>query len=153
MGRYYPRGKTQYHALPAVADPDAGPTRPELDAGTRLTDIASVSGFTLNNSPAPTPDLDSKFTSSVPGEDTAETPSFTFWDDDDDTTIRDVLAKDTSLFIVRMPYGDVPGKRCEVWDVTSTGVNDGTDMGTPGQFMVGFSVNETPVQDAVIPAA
>lgn len=152
MARYFPRGKTQYHALPAVANPAVGPTRPEIDAGTRLMGIASISGFTLSNAPSPTPDLDDTFDSSVPGVDTAADSSLTFWDDDVDTEQRDVLAKDTALFICKMPLGDVAGKRCELWDVTSTGVNDGTDLSAAGQFMVGFSMNSRPNQNAVIPA-
>lgn len=152
MARYFVRGKTQFHALPAVANPAVGPTRAEITAGTRLTNIASYTGFKLSNSPVTTPDLDSRFDSTVPGVDSADNPSLTFWDDDADTVIRDVLAKDTQFFIYKMPLGDVPGKRCELWDVTSTGVNDGDDMSAAGQFTVGFSVNDVPNQDAIVPA-
>lgn len=153
MTRFYRKGKTKFFALPAVANPSTGPTRVEITAGTPLTDIAAVSGFSLTGSTVPTPDLDSRFVTSVAGDDTVENPSITFWDDDDETEIRDVLAKDTELFIVYMPYGDVPTKRCEVWQVTSLGVNDQIDLSAAGQFMVGFSVNEVPEQNAVIPAA
>jgi hypothetical protein len=153
MGKFYRRGTTRFYALPAVANPAVGPTRPELTAGTWLRRIATVGGFSISNSPVPTPDLDARFTTSVPGEDTAENPSLTFWDDPQDTTNRDVLAKDTDLYIVYMPYGDVPGERCEVWDVRSTGVNDQIDLAAAGQFQVGFSVNEVPNQNAIIPAA
>lgn len=153
MSRFYRKARTKYFALPAVADPKTGPTRVEIDAGTPLTDIAAISGFSLTGSTVPTPDLDSRFVSSVPGDDTVENPSITFWDDDTATEIRDVLAKDTELFIVYMPYGDVPAKRCEVWQVTSLGVNDQVDLSAAAQFMVGFSVNEVPEQNAVVPAA
>lgn len=153
MSRFYRKGKTKYVACPAIANPTVGPTRAELTAGTPLTDIAAISGFNLTGSTVPTPDLDSRFVSSVAGDDTVSDPSITFWDDDATTAIRDVLAKDTRQFIVYLPYGDVPGKRCEVWDVTSLGVNDQVDLSAAAQFMVGFSVNEVPVQDAVVPAA
>ena len=153
MSRFYRKGKTKFWVLPAVANPQVGPTRAEWTAGTRLTDIAAVSGFNLNDSTVATPDLDSKFVTSVAGDTTVSDPSITFWDDDEDTTNRDVLAKGTRQFIAYAPYGDVPGKRCELWDITSLGVNDQIDLSAAAQFMVGFSVNEEPVQDAVIPAA
>lgn len=153
MPKFFRRGVTEFHALLALAAPQTGPTRVELTAGTRLNRIATVSGFSITNSPVPTPDLDNSFTTSVPGEDSAADSSLTFWDDDEDTATRDVLAKGTDLFIVYMPYGDVPGARCEVWNVRSTGVNDQIDLSAAGQFLVGFSVNEVPNQNAIIPAA
>ena len=153
MSKFFRRGVTKFVACPSVANPDAGPTRAELTAGTPLRRIASVGGFSITNSPVATPDLDSRFTTSVPGEDTAADSFLTFWDDDEESETRDVLAKDTELFLVYMPYGDVPTKRCEVWQVTSTGVNDQIDLSAAGQFQVGFSVNEVPNQQGVIPAA
>jgi hypothetical protein len=151
MSRFYRKGKTRYIACPVVVG--SSPTRAEITAGTPLTDIAAISGFNLTGSTVPTPDLDARFVSSVPGDDTVDNPSITFWDDDASTVIRDVLAKNTQLCIVYLPYGDVPTKRCEVWRVTSLGVNDQIDLSAAGQFMVGFSVNEVPSQNSVIPAA
>lgn len=150
MARFFRRGVTVFYALPAVVG--SSPTRAEITAGTKLTGIAAIAGFAISNSPVATPDLDARFTTSVPGEDTAPTSELTFWDEDNDTTNRDVLAKDTEVFVIYMPYGDVPGKRCEVWDVTSTGVNDAIDLGAAGQFKVGFSVNAVPNQAGTIPA-
>jgi hypothetical protein len=151
MSRFYRKQRTKYYALPVVVG--TSPTRAEITAGTPLTDIAAISGFNLTGSTVPTPDLDTRFVSSVPGDDTVDNPSITFWDDDESTVIRDVLAKDTEICIVYMPYGDVPTKRCEVWRTTSLGVNDQVDLSAAAQFMVGFSVDEVPSQSSVIPAA
>src|SRR4051812_48243941 len=153
MARFFRRGVTRFYALPTIANPQTGPTRAEIAAGTWLKGIATVNGFSISNSPVTTPDLDSRFDSTVPGVDSAADSSLVFWDDDTDTETRDVLAKDTQFFMVYMPYGDVATKRCEVWDVTSTGVNDQIDLAAAGQFQVGFSVNEPPNQSAVLPAA
>lgn len=152
MTRFYRRGVTKFVACPSVAIPGA-PSRAELTAGVVLTGIADVKGFSITNAPVKTPDLDSRFTSSVPGEDSAADCSLTFWDDKTTSPAsRTTLAKDTNLVLVYMPYGDVPTKRCETWSVTSTGVNDQVDMSAAGQFLVGFSVNTPPTQNAVIPA-
>lgn len=153
-GPFYRRGVTKFVAAPAVATLTA-PARAEIAAGTVLTGITGVSGFQISNSPVDTPDLDSRFTSNVPGEDKAGTCALTFKDkrDTESSDIRDALAKDTELFIIYMPYGDVPGQRCEVWPATSTGVNDKIDMSSAAEFEVGFAIPEPPEQNAVIPAA
>lgn len=151
MGKFYRKKRTKYIACPVIANPKA-PTRAELTAGTPLGRIASVSGFTLSGATVATPDLDDNFVSNVPGDDTVSESSFTFWDDDEDSSIRDVLAKGTELFIVYLPTGDEPAKRCEVWHVTSLGVNDQVDLSAAAQFQVQFSVEERPEQNAVVPS-
>ena len=150
---FFRRGVTKFIACPAVADL-AAPTRAELTAGTVLTGITAINGFQISNSPVDTPDLDSRFTSNVPGEDKAGSSSLTFKDknNSESTSIRAALAKNTSMVIVYMPYGDVPTKRCESWPATSTGVNDVIDMTKEAEFMVGFAIPTPPEQNGVIPA-
>lgn len=152
MARYFRRGKSKMKYLPAIAN-QAAPTAPELSAGTDLTgSIADVNGFGYNNSPIATPDLNSTFTSSIPGEDTTDDSSITFYDDDTSTTIRTLLAKGITGFICRQPYGQVSAKRCEIWPVTSTGVNDVWTVGNDAaQFVVGFAVTATPTLTGVLP--
>lgn len=152
MARRFRRGFSKVHFLPAVAG--VSPTRPEITAGTDLTpQLTAMAGFQLSNSPIPTPNLAEKFTSQIEGEDTVADSSITFLDDDTVSTIRTALAKGTSGFIVLFPYGDVPTKRCEVWAITSTGVNDEWSVGNdPARFAVGFAVTKTPTQNGVVPA-
>ena len=154
MGRYFRRGLSKVRFVPTIVDTDA-PTRPELTAGTDLTpQIAEVNGFTFANSPIPTPDLNSTFTSTIPGEDTAEDSGFVFYDDDTATAIRTALEKGTRGYIVLMPYGDTPTKRAEVWPVEATGVADEWSTGNdPARFNVSFGITSPPTTDAVIPAA
>lgn len=152
-GTFFRRGVTRFVACPSVANL-AAPTRAELTAGTVLLGITAVSGFQITNSPVDTPDLDSTFTSNVPGEDKAGNSALTFKDkrNTESSGIRAALAKGTSLVIVYMPYGDVPTQRCECWPATSTGVNDVIDMTKAGEFMVGFAIPSPPTQVGVIPA-
>lgn len=152
MARYFRRGKSKLRYLPAVANA-AAPTTPEITAGTDLTiSVADVNGFGYNNSPIATPDLNSTFTSSIPGEDTTDDSTITFYDDDTSTTLRTLLAKGVSGYIARMPYGQVTAKRVEVWPITSTGVNDVWTVGNDAaQFVVGFAVTATPTLTGVLP--
>lgn len=152
MARFFRRGVSKVRFCPAVAG--TSPTRAELNAGTDLSaSIAGMGGFSLENSPISTPDLGSNFDSQIDGPDAAGASSFTFYDDDTATAVRTSQAKGTAGYMVLMPYGDVAGKRCEVWPVKSTGVNDqwGLDAAA-AQFMVGYAITGKPNQAGVIPA-
>lgn len=152
MARYFRRGKSKIMFAPAVAG--ASPTRPEITASTALTpQVAEVSGFSFANSPISTPDLDSTFTSTIAGEDTASDSSLTFYDDDASAVLRALLVKGTAGFILLFPYGDVPTKRCEIWPIQSTGVADEWSAGNdPARYTVQFGITSVPKLAAVIPA-
>jgi hypothetical protein len=144
MARFFRRGVSKVKFLPAVAG--TSPTRAEITAGTDLSpQVAAIGGFT--------PDLATSFDSQIDGPDTTDASTLTFYDDDSAATIRTALAKGTSGYVVLFPYGDVVGKRCEVWQSKSTGVNDqwGLDA-TAAQFQVGFAVLSRPNQNGVTPA-
>ncbi|WP_157936925.1 phage tail tube protein [Geodermatophilus chilensis] len=159
MSRAIRRGIERWLVSPAAPANPAAPTRAEITASTVITEsIAAVNGFALTNSPVTTPDMGSRFDKTVAGIDSAGDSSLNMWDEilqgaATGDPARDVLAKDSELTIYRMPYGDVPGKRMEVWQVTSTGVNDQIDLSAAGQYQVGFSIREVPEQNAVVPAA
>lgn len=151
MARFFRRGVSKVKFLPAVAG--TSPTRPEITAGVDLSpSIAGMSGFTLANNPITTPDLATNFDSQINGPDAAGNSSLTFFDDDTATAVRTAVAKGTVGYMVLFPYGDVTAKRCEVWPVTSTGVNDGWDLGAnAAQFTVGFAITSKPNQLGATP--
>lgn len=158
MARYFRRGKSKVVFAPTVAAYDAvtgtgSPIRAEITAATPLTpQIAEVTGFQFSNSPIAVPDLNSTFTSTIAGEDTAADSGFTFYDDDTATTIRTALAKGTKGYVVLMPYGDVSTKRLEVWPVESTGVSDEWSAGNdPARFAVSFGITSPPSLSGTVP--
>lgn len=157
MAKFFRRGISEVHFLPAVADVTApiSPTRPEIAAGDDLSlGINEMSGWQLSNSPIPTPNLGERYTTQIAGEDTTEASTLTFLDDDTSTAFRTALAKGTEGWIVLMPYGDVPTKRCEVWPCVVTGINDQYSTGNdPARFVVGFAITAVPEQNGVVPAA
>lgn len=152
MARFFRRGVSKIRWAPAVVG--TSPTRAEITAGVDLsTAISGVNGFQFQNAPIATPDLSDNFDSQITGPDTAGDSSLDFYDDDTATTIRTTLAKGTAGCLLFFPYGDVPTKRCEVWRVTSLGVNDATTLdATAAQFNVQFAINSRPTQTGVIPA-
>jgi len=151
MARYFRRGVSKVKGAPAVAG--TSPTRPEITAGVDLSpSIAAINGFQFSNSPIATPDLSDNFDSQITGPDAAGDSSFDFYDDDSSSTVRTTLAKGTAGFVLLMPYGDVATKRCEVWSVTSLGVNDAWSMdATAAQFNIQFAITKRPNQAGVIP--
>lgn len=164
--RFFRRGLTKVRFLPTIvarevdADGDeivGSPSRAELTAGTDLSpEVADIAGWQLTNAPIATPNLNDKFTPQIEGEDTVSDSSLTFYDQKaaDEDTIRVALAKGGAGFIVVLPYGDVPTARCQVYAVTSTGVNDEFTVGNDAaRFMVGFAITEVPNLNAVVPAA
>lgn len=159
MARFFRRGISEIHILPAVAayDPATGtgsPTRLEIDAGVDLSQqIADIGGLQVQGSRIPTPNLKDKFTPSIDGEDTVADSSLRLYDLDDSTVERTALAKGTVAFLWLMPYGDTPTKRGEVWPVKSMGVNDEWTLASePARYDVGFAVLNPPNQSATIPA-
>lgn len=151
--KFFRRGISEIVFAPAVADPTA-PTRTEMTAGEVLTpEVAAIAGFQLSNAPIPVPNLRTRFTPTITGEDTVADSTITFNDDDVSETIRTALAKDTTGFLIMLPYGDIAAKRCEVWAVTVTGFNDEWSLdNTSAKAVAGFAVNEVPEQEGVVPA-
>ena len=154
MSRFFRRGLSEVHFVPVVAV-KAAPTRVEITAGEPLTPgVAEINGFNFSNSPITTPDLSTTFTTQIPGEDTSDTSTLTFYDDDTSTAIRTAVVKGTVGYLVFMPYGDTATKRAEVWPVISTGANDQWTTGNEAaKFQVSFAVTAEPTQGAVVPAA
>lgn len=155
MSRRIPRGISKWKVLPAVAG--TSPTRPEIAAGVDITaSIAGISGFGITSGTVTTPDLDSLFDKTVPGVDSAGDSSLTMWDEVASGTgsdpARAAMQKGQDKVIVRFPYGDTAGLRCEVWRVTVLGNNDQNDMAAAMQYQVGFSIREVPTQNAIVPA-
>lgn len=153
--RFFRRGLSKVRFVPAVASL-AAPTATEINGGIDLSEqIAAINGFQFTNSPIPTPDLNSTFTTSIPGEDTTDTPSLDLYDSKTDTTLRAGLSKGTTGVIILLPYGwsSAGGDRAECWPVESTGINDQwTVDNDAAKVTVAFAVTGVPEQNAVTPS-
>jgi hypothetical protein len=160
MARFFRRGRSAVFYLPIVAAYTSAsgtgvgnPTAPEIAAGTSLTtSINAIAGFDLSNTAIAVPDLGTTFNKSIPGEDTTQASTITFYDDDSSTTVRSALAKGTAGYILLCPYGETTTKRCELWPVRSSGVNDTWDLAADAaRFVVSFAITDVPAQNSVLP--
>lgn len=151
MAKFFRRGVSRIYFLPAIAG--TSPTAPEIAAGTNLTpDVGGITGFQLQNSPIPVPNLADIFTPQITGEDTVTDSALTLNDDDTSSVVRLALAKGTAGFIYLAPYGITAGKRGEKWPIKVTGFNDEWVIdNTNAKAMVGFAVTATPTQNCVNP--
>jgi hypothetical protein len=166
MARYTPDELEQWLWVESIAD-TAAPTASELAAGVNImcpvgskSAIASVSGFGFTVGTAETPDMCSRFTTTIPARSSAEAGSIEFYmDDDPASTVRDALERDAVGNIVRVhPVSGakaplVDGTIVEVWPVQITGNNVNSPApGEPAKFTVGFSHPAPPQQFAEIGA-
>lgn len=155
MPRFARPGKSKIFFATAVANP-AAPTRAEINAATVLiTDFRSATGFASEQTRIPMPDYVSSFTPSLAGRTTAGNPTLTFYDQDAATNgTRTALAEGTNGFILRMPYGDVAGRRMETWPATIGALNDSDwgDGDEAAQYAVAVSITSAPSKNAVVPA-
>jgi hypothetical protein len=158
MSRYFRRGTTKIYFASTITDIDA-PTEAEMAAATDITcDIAEVSGFSFSNSPIDVPDMCSTFVKNIPGEDTVEDSSMTFYEDNVSNPTKTLLAKGTEGYIVFFPYGITggapsAGDEAEVWVVSvASNTRQWSAGNEAAKYMVEYTATETPDQDAVVVA-
>lgn len=154
--RFIRRGVAQVIYLPIVANPAAGPTRQELEAGFPLHDkIAGIAGFAVTSESVPTPDLGSRFDSSIPGNTSVEDSSITLYDDEASEDLDETFPIGDEAYVYIMRKGDKPAT--PTGDLYPTRVASKTPNLTtdiePATLAVGFTITSEPVTDTLIPAA
>jgi hypothetical protein len=152
------RGITKIFFLKTIADAENIPSRTELGA-TNATDlsgaISDIAGWSLGNSPIDTPDLGSSLTTSIPGEDKADSSTLTFYEDQAGDTIETLLSKGSEGFVAILRKGDVPqSKSMDIFPVRVASRAPAYSTGSdPAKFTVTFAVAGEPTLDAAVPAA
>lgn len=156
MSRFMRKGTTKVFFATTIVDINA-PSVTEMAAATNLTpQIAEISGFTFSNSPIQTPDMDTKFVSQIPGEDSTEESMIVFYEDQTSNPIRTVLAKDTTGYICIFSAGiagaaPANSEVCEVWPVTvSSNARRYTATNEAAQYEVKFATTAEPDQDSTV---
>lgn len=152
--RYFDPETTVCYWVADIAD-KADPTRIELDAGTDLSgEIAEISGWTVSGESIDTPDLGSRFTSSIPGRTNAADSSITFYADETGDDARTLMPRDTNGFIVWLDGGDVPANLMQVFPVRVLSVGDMRSVGNEAhRLQIQYSVTSEPAENVAVPAA
>lgn len=155
MARFIRRGVTKVRFAPTIAN-RAAVTRTEITSSTDLTpSIADMSGWALEGSTVPVPDMSSTFEKSIPGTDSAPDSSIDFYEDDTTEVIETLLPKGTAGNILVFRKGDKPSsKSLDVFAVAVTSRSATFSAGNdPARFTVRFSITEEPELDTTVPAA
>lgn len=161
MTRMHLFEKEKVILCPAVASL-AAPTRAEINAGIVLCNpgvyqdegVIEAPNFTQATEFIETPDAAIGFVPKIPGRKNSGDPSIKMYESNTAHPMRNALAEGTQAVYLRMPYGDVPSKRCEsfpiqVGSIQTSDLNSGADAAT---FTAMVAITGLPNQNGVIPA-
>lgn len=159
MARFMRKGINRWYFVPTISNKTA-PTAVEINAGTDLTDaIAEVSGFTFTNTAINVPDMGTAFVKKIPGEDSTEDSSITFYEDKTTNPIRTALAKNTVGYVVIFstgiadvipPLAVAAADKCEVWGVVvASNARRYSVDNVAAQYVVAFTTTDPPVEGTV----
>ncbi|MFE3381648.1 phage tail tube protein [Streptomyces anulatus] len=154
--KYMRRGTSKFYFLETIAAATMIPTRTELTAGTEFSEfIAAMDGWTVANNEIETPNMADTYDSTIPGSDKADTSTFTFYEDEVNAEIEEMLAKGTTGYVVILRKGDVPANNS--MDVFPIRVASQSPQYTAdneaAKFVVTCSITSRPVQGAPVPTA
>lgn len=152
--RYTSRGTTRWYWVPTIATQSA-PSRAELTAGTNLTpQVMDRSGWSVATADIETPDGASRYTSTIPGNITAEESSLTFYMDREGVDARTLMPRDQAGFIVILDGGDISGNRMDVYPVrvASHSKNREVQGSAADTLVIRYSITSEPSVDVAIPA-
>ncbi len=131
----------------------SAPTRTEINLGKDLSkDVADISGWMVSGQAIATPDLNSRFVSSIPGLTQADESSITFYASDTGTDVRALMPRNTAGYIVWLDGGDVAGRLMDVFPVQVLSVGKERQIGaTPARLPIQYTITSVPAEDVVIP--
>lgn len=145
-------GTSKIFFAPTISN-KAAPTQAEITAGTDLTpQLAEINGVTFSNQPIDVPDFSSAWTKKIPGEDQADDPALTFYEDSTSNPIKTALAKGTAGYLVLCPWGSTATKVCEVWPVTvASNAREWSAGNEAARYVVKFTTTD-PMVEGVLAA-
>jgi hypothetical protein len=150
--RYIPEGVTKYNWLPACAN-TAAPTRAEINAGTDLTpEIATTGNWGIISGTIDAPDLATTFTAQIGGKVTIDGPTIDMYADGTSTDVRTLLPRGTVGFILKLPEGDVAGRKADVFAVKVLAQAKPTNFTNPSVIQLQFAVTKNPNESVTVPA-
>ncbi len=159
--RFNRRGRTGVWLVSTLADP-AEPTDDEIAAGVALHEVlAATNGFSSEQDDLPVPDAGSTWNGTIPGGETPEASSMTFYagtaNADAEETVRAALVEGDEAYVVFTKWAKTPTATnpADVFPVRVKAVNDEYNLGenSPARFVAGFSIYDSPSKHVDIVAA
>ena len=149
--RYFPPGTRKTYWVVTISNYNA-PTRGELNAGVDLSaEIQAVSGWSLAGATVDTPDMGQRFTTQVPGRQTAATNDLTVYTSSTGNDARAVLVNNTNGYIVQLWEGDVTGQWMDVFPVRIMSQAMDSAIENAGAVVISFAVTRVPAIRVAIP--
>jgi hypothetical protein len=150
--RYIPEGTTHYNWLPACAN-YLSPTRAEINAGTDLTpEIAATGNWGIVSASIDAPDLATTFTAQIGGKVSVDGPTIDMYADSTSTDARTLMPRGTNGFILKLPEGDVAGRKCDVFPVRVLAQAKPTNFTNPSVIQFSYAPTRVPAENVVVPA-
>jgi len=141
--RYIGPGTRKYYWVPTIAT-IASPTRLELNAGTDMSGTIptdGVSGFTVTTNFVDTPDFGTVTITKIPGLDTLNDSSITFYESSTSVDIRALITPRLVGYITIMLEGDVTGQKMNVFKVQAAAVSPDQNGGDKAETItIGFAL-------------
>lgn len=151
--RFTARGLTKCYWVATIANKSA-PTRSELNAGTDLSpQLADASGWSVSSEMIPTPDLATRYTSTIPGSITAEDSSLTLYMSKDGVDSRTLMARDAVGYIVWLDGGDTASYKADVYPVTVSSVSKQRSVSgeDPDTLVFSYAITAQPAENVTVP--
>jgi hypothetical protein len=150
--RYIPEGTTHYNWLPACAN-TASPTRAEINAGTDLTpEIAATGNWGIVSASIDAPDLATTFTAQIGGKVTIDGPTIDMYADSTSTDVRTLLPRGLNGFMLKLPEGDVAGRKADMFAVRVLAQAKPTNLTNPSVIQLQFAITKAPNENITVPA-
>jgi len=130
------------------------PTRAELNAGTDLTpELADNAGWKVESDQVEAPDMNTRFTSTIPGRTKADGSTLTMYTDQAGADARALMPRDTNGYVVWLDGGDVTGRKMDVFPVrvSSLGKERSTKGDNPATIEFAYAITSEPAVDVTIP--
>jgi hypothetical protein len=133
----------------------SAPTRSEINAGTDLTgEVRENDGWQVTSNNVEAPDMDTVFTSTIPGRTKVEASSLTMYASDDGSDARSLMPRGTNGFVLWMDGGDVAGRLMDVYPVrvSSVGKVRSAAGDDPATITFMYAITSEPAEDVTIPS-
>lgn len=152
--RFSARGSSKVYWVATIADVTA-PTRSELNAGTDLSpQVADASGWSVSSEQIATPDMATRYTSTISGSISAEDSSLVLYMSKNGVDARSLMPRDAVGHIVWLDGGDIAANKMDVFKVSVSSHSKGRSFtgSDADRITINYAITEEPSENIAVPA-